>query len=65
MTEEAAYLRYRKLSGVQFGVVPESERGPFLRDLVALEPALVFGDAIGYAGDHPFHLTLRDPTPVR
>ena len=46
-------------------MVPERERGPFLRDLVALEPALVFGDAIGYAGDYPFHLTLWDPTPVR
>ena len=44
--------------------MPEGERGPFLRDLVVLEPALVFGDAIGYAGDYPFHLILRDPTPV-
>ena len=54
--EDANYLRYQKLSRVKLGTVPEAEWGPYLRDLVALEPALIFGDTIGYAGEYPFRL---------
>ena len=43
--EDAKYLHYQKLSRVKLGTVPEAEWGPYLRDLVVLEPTLVFGDA--------------------
>ena len=55
-------MRYQKLSRVKLGTVPEADWGPYLRDLVALEPALVFGDAIGYAGEYPFRLQVKDDT---
>ena len=49
LSEDANYLRYQKLSKVKLPMVPEDEWGPYLRDLVPLEPALVFGDAFGLA----------------
>ena len=44
--------------------MPQVEWGRYLCDLVVLELALVFGDAIGYAGEYPFHLQVKDNTPL-
>ena len=62
--EDANYLKYLKLSKMTFPVVPREDWGPYLQNLVALEPGLVFQDIIGLAGNTPFTLILTNPTPV-
>ena len=63
--EDIAYMQFQKLSKVYLGVVMEDERGPYLQDLMALEPVLVFGEAIGYTVDCPFKLHLSNPATVK
>ena len=46
---------------VTFPEVPEAKWGPYFRDLVALEPSLVFRDSIGYISNYPFMFQVIDP----
>ena len=62
--EDANCMYYLKLFKVIFPMVIKKDWGPYLYDLVTLKPALVFGDAIGFAGKYLFTLTLTNPTPV-
>lgn len=43
----------------------EVDKARYFRDLLPLEKALVFGDAIGEVTEFPFHFTVHDPTPIR
>ena len=65
LSRDALYIRYLRLSPVTFGVVPRSEWGPFLRDLVVMEPSLVWGEVIGCAEKFPFRLQVEDQRPLR
>lgn len=40
-THEEMHLRFKRLSSVKFGMVPEDQWGPYLRDLAELEHGLV------------------------
>ena len=62
--EDGAYLCYRELSKVTFPKVPETEWAPYYRDLVALEPSLVFGDLIEYVSDYSFVFQVTNPWPL-
>lgn len=63
--EDANYLRYRQFKGLDLGVIPSGERGPYYRDMLPLERGLVFGDAIGLVPEFPFRFSVLDATPIK
>ena len=46
MEETELYLRYKKSSKIDLGVVPDQQRWAYMRDLLPLENSLVCGDVI-------------------
>ena len=54
-----------KLKDVTFQTVDKAEWSEYFHDLLEVEVGLVFGDAIGCVGEHPFKFTVLDPTPIR
>lgn len=62
--EEGLYLRYMKFHKVKFSEVSEDKWHIYFRDLLQFEPALVFGDAIGYCPEFPFAFEVLDDSPL-
>ena len=66
LSEQDAYIRYKKFKGLEFGpVVHEDDRHLYYRDLLPLEASLVCGDAIGCVKDYPFVFEVLDDRPIR
>lgn len=53
-----------KLHKVTFPEVSPSEWHKYFWDLLEVEPALVFGDAIGLCSEFPFVFEVADSTPI-
>jgi hypothetical protein len=65
MTEEDAYLHYRKFSAVEFPETPPSEWKKLYHDLLPFERGLVFGDAIGEVVEFEFKPEVISTTPIK
>jgi hypothetical protein len=61
---ERMQIRYQRLRGVRFGLVPEASQGSFLRELLPWEDGFWYGqEAIGCVPEFEFKIPVRDPTP--
>jgi hypothetical protein len=57
-------IRYKRLKGVRFGLIPEEQQGQLLRELLPWEEGFWYGqEAIGMVRDFEFKIPVRDPTP--
>lgn len=59
------YLRYKKFSKLDMGIVAEEHKWAFFQDLLPLEQNMVCGDAIGNVKEHPFFFHVTDERPIR
>ena len=65
MGEDELYLQYRRFKDINTGGANDQLVRSMFQDMLQIEGALVFGDAIGEVQDFEFSFKVTDPTPIR